>query len=217
MSTNFQKLKYKSVLKTLFRLPLLISVVWLSGCAHSISFQDLQYDISSNRYDESVITVIDSDTLDSTVSIRSLTTGIAHSWDARPGQMLKQITDIELPQMFKKYKFSESIIFASQENRGLTLVMTIPEYQFRDFHAFFTVNLVVYTQNKEKVLERRYREKGSAQGGKMFWAGAFGMKSAVRQSSLAALKKIFQQIRSDLVVLLSNDIHKKKDDIDFGF
>lgn len=95
------KLSDKGILNVLSKLLLLVSIVWLSGCAHSISFQELQYDISSKRYDESVVAVIDSNTLERTVSIRSFMTGIAHSWDARPGQMLKQVADIELPQMFE--------------------------------------------------------------------------------------------------------------------
>ena len=32
----------------------------------------------------------------------------------------------------------------------------------------------------------------------MFWAGAFGMKSAIRQSSLDAYKKIFIRLRKDI-------------------
>ena len=209
------KLSDRDILNTLSKLFLLISIVWLSGCAHSISFQDLHYDISSKKYDESVVAVIDSNTLESTVSIRSAMTGLAHRWDARPGQMLKQVADIELPQMFESYKFTQSTEFTSDKNRGLILVMTIPNYEFRDFHAFFTVNLVVNTQNKEKVLERRYTEEGFGQWAKMFWSGAFGMKSAVRQSSLNALKKIFQRIRSDLAELLTTDLYEEENDIDF--
>ncbi len=46
----------------------------------------------------------------------------------------------------------------------------------------------------------------------MVWAGAFGMKSAVRVSSLDALKKIFKQIRIDLSDLLENRSIKSYDE-----
>jgi hypothetical protein len=38
----------------------------------------------------------------------------------------------------------------------------------------------------------------------MFWAGAFGMKSAIRQSSLDAYKKVFAELRTDLTAALRN-------------
>jgi hypothetical protein len=44
-----------------------------------------------------------------------------------------------------------------------------------------------------------------SQGGKMFWGGAFAMKSAVRQSSFDALKKIFSALRQDLGKVLLPD------------
>jgi hypothetical protein len=38
----------------------------------------------------------------------------------------------------------------------------------------------------------------------MFWGGAFGMKSAIRQSSLDAYKKIFAQLRADLGIAMQS-------------
>ena len=61
------------------------------------------------------------------------------------------------------------------------------------------------------LMEKTYQEEGEGQGGKMFWGGAFGMKSAVRVSSLDALKKIFNQVRIDLKILFEK---KNYDDSD---
>ena len=36
----------------------------------------------------------------------------------------------------------------------------------------------------------------------MFWGGAFAMKSAMRQSSFDAYKKVFAELRSDLLKVL---------------
>ncbi len=54
------------------------------------------------------------------------------------------------------------------------------------------------------LFEKTYRAEGVRQGEKMFWAGAFGMKSAVRQSSLDAYKQIFAQLRGDLEAAAGN-------------
>ncbi len=196
---------------------LLIYIGCLTGCSYPVSFQELQYDIATPQYDESVVGIIENDTLEKKVSITSALAGGANSWDAMPGLMLKQVADVELPQMFKKYKLTDSLDDAFQDHSELYLLMTVPRYEFKDFHAFFTIGLVAYNQSKKIVLERTYNEEGSTQGAKMFWGGAFGMKSAVRQSSLLALKTIFKKIRKDLVELLQsgNDLYFIEDN--FGF
>ena len=43
----------------------------------------------------------------------------------------------------------------------------------------------------------------------MFWGGAFGMKSAIRQSSRDAYKKIFAELRADLVNVLQSRTSSK--------
>jgi hypothetical protein len=48
------------------------------------------------------------------------------------------------------------------------------------------------------LFEKTYAGQGDTQGGKMFWGGAFAMKSAIRQSSLDAYKQIFAKLREDL-------------------
>ena len=50
--------------------------------------------------------------------------------------------------------------------------------------------------------ERAERGVGEMEGAKMFWGGAFAMKSAIRQSSYDAYKKVFEQLRRDLVELI---------------
>lgn len=204
-------------LNSVFKVLLLISIGCLAGCSYPVSFHELQYDIATQQYDKSVVGIIENDTLEKKVSITSALAGGANSWDAMPGLMLKQVADLELPQMFNKYKVIGSLDTAFQDNSELYLLMTVPRYEFKDFHAFFTVGLVAYNQSKRIVLERTYKEEGSTQGAKMFWGGAFAMKSAVRQSSLLALKTIFKKIRKDLVELLQsgNNLYFIEDD--FGF
>lgn len=63
------------------------------------------------------------------------------------------------------------------------------DYQFRDKRALVKLNIKL--ENGSKVLlDKTYSEEGNTQGGKMFWAGAAGMKNAVHQSTKFALDKI---------------------------
>ena len=59
-----------------------------------------------------------------------------------------------------------------------------------------------YLKKNHILLEKTYTKDGIRQGGKMFWGGAFAMKSAMRQSSFDAYKKVFTELRSDLLKVL---------------
>jgi len=188
-------------------------VVFLCGCTHKIAFHELHYDLPDSKKHENIIVVIDKSTLDDVVTTRSALTGLAHRWNAQPGKMLKQIADIEFPQIYNEYIFSNSVVEPPWKENTLQLLMTIPEYHFKNMHAYFTVNIIAYDENS-KLMEKSYKEEGIKQGSKMFWAGAFGMKSAIRQSSLDALKKIFRQIRADLSNLLElNPLKSNNEDL----
>ncbi len=166
------------------------------GCAHDVTFDHPPgYVVGSAKQDVGVIAVIDRTTLENKVAIRSFMTGIAHSWEAQPGDMFKQVADIELPQMFASYEMNETF---KERPGAMTLVLSIPSYRFEDFHAKVTVKATAYGEGKRQLLERTYSAEGATQGGKMFWGGAFAMKSAIRQSSFDAFKQVFAQMRPDL-------------------
>ena len=178
------------------------TVLLATGCHHDIRFEDLNYSIQSPQYDASLVAVIDPQTLGKVVTIKSWATGIANSWDPRPGEMLRQVSDIELPQMFKYYRVSPAYEEPKEGADRLTMELSVPHYAFSDFHTTVVIQARVYRPGRALVFDRSYREEGDSQGGKMAGAGAFGMKSAVRQSSFDAYKKAFARIRADLAPLV---------------
>ncbi|MHB8455867.1 MAG: hypothetical protein ACYDDO_14505 [Acidiferrobacterales bacterium] len=113
------------------------------------------------------------------------------------------VADIELPQMFSDYTSSITYSEPEKGNRRFTLVLSVPSYHFYNWHANYTVQAVLYGAGKTELFGHTYTEEGPSQKAKMLNAGAFGMKSAVRQSSLAALKKIFVRLRADLDTTLA--------------
>jgi hypothetical protein len=65
---------------------LVIFAVVMSGCAHTVGFNPEQYCIECEKHNAGIIVVIDADTLNKTVVMRSPLVGYAHTWHAKPGQ-----------------------------------------------------------------------------------------------------------------------------------
>jgi hypothetical protein len=180
----------------------LLTSLGLIGCHHQIAFENIEYTIESPKQETAILVVIDQNTIDQLVPIKSWMTGIAHSWEAQPGQMLKQVADVEFPQMFSSYEWTPVKKEFPSEEGALTLILTVPQYTFADFHALVTVRAKAYKKMDQILLEKTYTKDGIRQGGKMFWGGAFAMKSAMRQSSFDAYKKVFAELRADLLRVL---------------
>ena len=185
-----------TTIRSLIRMTLLVLLT--TGCHHQIAFDDIQYSIQSEQHDAPLVVVIEPDTMSKVVSIRSFATGIAHSWDAQPGVMLKQVADVEFPQLFKNYEVTTSYKQPGNGSNGMTLQLSVPRYVFADWHAMITVHAIAYAPDKTVLFDKDYHGEGLAQSGKMIGLGAFGMKSAVRQSSFDAYKKIFAELRKDM-------------------
>ena len=189
-------------MRTNFCLLMLGLVFTTTGC-HSVSFHELAYQIPTQTYDVPVTVVINQNTLDQKVSVRSFMTGIGNRWDIKPGDMLQQIADVEFHQMFNGHRIVADLPSKSDHSQGLVVQMSVESYQFENFHASVNIGVKVFTDTKKpSVLDKSYHGNGSEQGGKMFGLGAFGMKSAVRQSSLIAYKEVFTSLRADLIEIL---------------
>ncbi len=183
----------------------LAALALLGGCAHQVTFdRPAAYSISAPRQDVGVTAVIDQHTLANKVPIRAFMSGIANSWEVEPGDMLKQVADIELPQMFARYDFSNTYKEPANGAKWIILELAIPSYRFEDFRASVSVSATAYEPGRRQLLQKTYSAEGETQGGKMFWGGAFAMKSAIRQSSLDAYKKIFAELRADLMRALQS-------------
>lgn len=188
-----------------FRLPLLVLplTVFLSGCiSHSVKFDKAAYVVprsgAGTTTTTSVVAVITPETLAQKKTISAWMTGIAHKWDAEPGMMLKDVAEIEFGQAFNQHEIAAAYAEPKSGDRRFTVELAIPSYDFTDFHASVTVHAIVSTPGHVKLIDKTYSAEGLRQGAKMFWGGAFGMKSAIRQSSLDAFKKIFAQLRADI-------------------
>lgn len=181
----------------------------VSGCiTHAVQFDRASYQVP--RADPAVSTgtainvVLSPATITQIYTVHSFMTGIGNNWDAEPGRMLEDVVNIELPQAFGPTQVVSSYAEPTQRAHRLVLELSIPHYVFTDFHADIDVHAIAYKPGRQVVFDKTYHGEGFTQGAKMFWGGAFAMKSAIRQSSLDAYKKIFAQLRPDIAAALAS-------------
>ncbi len=180
-------------MKTISKWMLAICVIAISGCS-AVVFEDVHYAIPVDRQDAGVVAVVDKETLDREVGVWvSLS-----KMDAKPGTMLKQVADIEFPQMFKYYQASQVYAEPRQGARRLTIVMGIESYDMDDAKAHIKVRVAAYKPGKQVAFENSYSAIGDSSALGSFWTGGFTKKAAVRRSSLDAFKKIFTLMRLDI-------------------
>ena len=177
------------------------------GCTHQIAFDrdatSCAYLIgAAKQSDTSIVAVVEPATLAASTSFRAWSTGIAHKWVANYGEMLVQVTDMELPQVVEFYERSPSYLESTSGRHRLTIELSVPSYVFEDYRAKLTIKADVYGPGRTAVFSRTYSSEGSSGAGKMIGLGVFGQKSAVRQSSLVAFKNVFEELRRDIATAL---------------
>ena len=182
---------------------LLLLNLSVTGCPHhDVRFEQIGHTIENKHYDASAVVVIPNSATQEVVPIRSFMAGYANTWDVRPGHMLRQVVDVEFPQMFKTYRISEEYSEPEGAHHRLVLDLAVTKYAFEDLRATVIIRAIAYAPGRVPLFEKTYQEEGDTQGGKMFGGGAFAMKSAIRQSSYDAYKKAFARLRTDLAALL---------------
>lgn len=125
---------------------------------------------------------------------RAVVTGAANLWVVEIGKML----DDTLQSADVQTAFG-SLTKTTLANgaQGGTLVFDLQGYTFEQFGAHITLKVGLVRAGKATI-EKIYNQAGKTQGGKMFWAGAFGQKNAVQQSTKLALDEILRQLINDL-------------------
>ena len=125
---------------------------------------------------------------------RSAMTGQANLWVVEFGKVL----DATMQSKDVTSAFGGmSKATAETQGAGNTLVFELQNYTFEDFGAHITLTISVKNATGE-IFKKTYSAKGRSQGGKMFFAGAFGMKNAVQQSTKFATDEIIANFIRDL-------------------
>jgi len=124
---------------------------------------------------------------------RAATVGYAHLWIVEFGKILDETLKAQYVQSaFGDFKQTDLVTAP-----GNLVSFNLVSYEFKDYRAYVTME-VSLTENGVKKAGKSYSAEGDSQGGKMWGAGPFGMKSATLDSTKSAIDSILRQFISDV-------------------
>lgn len=125
---------------------------------------------------------------------RAVATGYANVWVVEFGKMLDDtLRSADVQRAFGELKKASG---TSMDADGL-LIFDLQKYTFEDFGAHVVVKISLQRSGSE-IFSKVYTADGKSQGSKMFWAGAFGQRNAVQQSTRLAIDEILRELITDL-------------------
>jgi hypothetical protein len=172
------------------------------GCSiHHVISEDYPQYLSNNqgtfqlpKTDYMAEYVLTPETANHHYEFRAATVGYAHVWVVDFGRMLEStLESTDVKAAFKKLSKSSG----DNMSGDMVIRFDLVDYKFEGFEA--RVNLRISSaKNGSVIFDKSYFETGLSQGGKMFWAGPFGMKNAIQQSTKTAIDKILSQSLQDM-------------------
>jgi hypothetical protein len=179
--------------------PIFILTFFTASCAHHVSKDYKQY-LQNNSGEARKLTKVDvgdsyvlsKTSIEHSSIISSFTAGAGNTWVVK----FEDIIDATLNSVDYRAKLGTLKKVNSPVGTDKTLKVDLLRYDFEDHRAKITMNLLVMKGSKV-LFEKQYQARGKSQGGKMFWAGAFGMKNAIQQSTMYAINQIFNDFTAD--------------------
>ena len=138
--------------------------------------------------------LIDGETENHRYEFRAATVGYAHVWIVEFGKMLDQTLNAKYVQSaFGRLdkKITKDV------QKGELIEFSLEKYEFKDYRAYVTLKIKL-SKDGVTTLEKSYNASGNSQGGKMWAAGPFGMKSATLESTKYAIDEILRQFITDI-------------------
>lgn len=188
------------VFRSIFLVALLVLSTSACSIRHVIEQDYPQYLVNNTgaanlpNTDKASEYFLTSNTQSHSYEFRAVATGYANLWIVEFGKMLDD--SLQSADVQNAFGALQKVSDVSDDSRGL-LIFDLQSYTFEDFGAHISLKISL-SRLGQVVFSKTYKQDGKTQGGKMFWAGAFGQKNAVQQSTKLALDEILRQLISDL-------------------
>jgi len=178
------------------RIGIILVILVMAGCAHRVDFQRPESRNFDNVVPLKAAFYMSQDLKSKMYSVRAFSSGIANRWDVPVGKVTSLYALSNLKRGFAGFKEVDS----DNDFKGSDILIKITDikYYMKGQAAHSTVTIVVMGSSGNQVFKKSYKAEGPSGYGRVFAGGAFGQKSAIRQSSDAAFNTIFTRYMDDV-------------------
>jgi hypothetical protein len=170
----------------------------LVGCAHSVDFKTPD----TYQYEFVVPTMaifhIDKDLRDKMYSGRAWSSGIAQRWDVPVGNIVHQYAGPYLKSGFASFSEIDNLAATPDPDYDILIRLTDIDYYMEGQAAHCDLTFVIEDFTGKQIFTKKYHADGPSGFGRVFAAGAFAQKSAIRQSTHMVMENIYKNFLSDV-------------------
>lgn len=184
----------KRTIKLFGWIGLLLSLT--SGCAYNVAFKE----IDTYQYETTIplkTALYMNETLKGKMySGRAWSSGIANRWDVPVGDAVHKYAVAYLTKGFASFSEIDSL----KEKTAYDLLVKVDEinYYMEGQAAHCDLTFVIENSSGKVVFRKTYHADGPSGYGRVFAAGAFAQKSAIRQSTHVVMENIFKNFMDDV-------------------
>lgn len=126
---------------------------------------------------------------------RAVSSGIANRWDVPVGKVTHDYAISYLKGGFTGFTDLDAL----DKSDGYDAVIEVTEinYYMQGQAAHSDITITAHDRSGRKLVDKKYHSDGPSGFGRVFAAGAFAQKSAIRQSTHVVMEKIFKDFMVD--------------------
>ncbi len=167
-----------------------------TGCVRQVAFKQPDMHQYSSAVPLKAAFFMDNTLKAKVYSSRSFMSGAANRWDTMVGDAVHKYAIASFQNGFEN--FSEIDTPSAGSDYDITIKIVDINYYMEGQAAHSDVKFVVEGMSGTKLFSKEYHADGPSGGGRVFAAGAFGQKSAIRQSTHVVMETIFKNFMDDV-------------------
>jgi len=180
-----------------FRNPFFFVVfLFLSSCARPVAFNRPDIQQYQAKIPLKAHFYMEKSLRDKMYSSRAFSSGIANRWDVPIGETTYTYAISYLKSAFET--FEEIDTPNPKDGYNILIEVTDINYSMKGQAAHCDLNFVLVNQDGKEVWNKQYNQDGPSGFGRVLAVGAFGQKSAIRQSTHVVLENIFKNLVRDI-------------------
>jgi len=175
---------------------IIVVFVLCSGCAYSVAFQKPD----AYKYDTTISLntafYMDKAMKGEMYYGRAAMSGIANRWDVPIGDTVHSYSISYLKNGFVNFSEIEDM----GKKSGFDIVIKVDDinYYMEGQAAHCDLSFIIENSSGKQVFNKKYHADGPSGYGRVFLAGAFAQKSAIRQSTHVVLENILKDFMNDV-------------------